>query len=382
MKEFIRILEKKERRIIGVMSGTSLDGVDIALVRCQGSGKAVQLDLEAFQTYPLPEAWRKRIQMAFASDTREVCQINFDLGNLFADQLSTFYREFKLQKSDIDAIGFHGQTIYHVHNHSTLQTGEADIIAQALETIVVSDFRTADIAAGGSGAPLVPYLDQALFQQKNRNIALQNIGGIGNITFLPGDVNKEILAFDTGPANAILNELTEIISQGQRSFDENGMFSRQGNIQTSVLNRLLTHAYFSSPPPKSTGRELFGRTYVSDCLAQFPELKPLDLLRTFISLITNSIHNACQSFLPQLDKLYISGGGAHHPLIMEELALLFGKEKVGKIDEISNISADSKEAVAFALLAHERLNNVPTNIPSVTGAKSQVTLGKISIPYR
>jgi anhydro-N-acetylmuramic acid kinase len=381
MQEFIRIAAKKERLIIGVMSGTSLDGVDIALVRFQGSGKEVIIRPLEFRSYPMPSQWKNRIRNAFTADTEEVCRINYDLGSFFAEQVFRFCNEIKLNLPDLDAVGFHGQTLHHVHQHSTLQSGEAEILARALNTLIVHDFRSADIAAGGSGAPLVPYLDQVLFQNEPGNIALQNLGGIGNITFLPKDKTADTLAFDTGPANAILNETVELLTNGKFSFDQDGRFSATGSIDSALLDKLLKLDYFHRPLPKSTGREEFGRGFVDSIRTDNPGMALPELLRTFVALISHSIFNACQAYLEKVDTLYVSGGGAHHPLIMGDLESLFGKDRVKKLEEYKGISADSKEAVAFALLAHERLNHVPTNVPSVTGASCLTTLGKFAIPY-
>ncbi len=364
-----------------MMSGTSLDGIDIALVRLKGSGADVKITPLSFKSYEMPKTWRKRIQQAFQANTKEICKINFDLGYFFGQQILNFYKEIKLDLSTLDAIGFHGQTLYHVHNHSTLQTGEADVISQMLNTIVVSDFRSADIAAGGSGAPLVPYLDSILFREKNRNIALQNLGGIGNITFLPKDPNCEILAFDTGPANAILNELVEIITNGESSFDKDAFLSKRGNVNQDILSELLQHKYFCKPLPKSTGREEFGKEYVHSVLEKYPDINKTDLLRTFVSLVSRSVAFSCKEYLSEIDQLLLSGGGAFHPLIVQELKEYLGEERVSRLEGSNGITADSKEAVAFALLAHERLNDIPTNIPSVTGASKRTTLGKLSIPY-
>ena len=380
MKNLIEIVNKTERIIIGVMSGTSLDGVDIALVKLKGSGNTLSIKPIAFKTYEMPVMWRNRIQKAFQADTEEICKINYDLGHFFSDQIESFLSDTDTQLVAIDAIGFHGQTLYHVHGHSTLQSGEADVLSQRLNTIVVSDFRSADVAAGGSGAPLVPYLDNALFRNDSEATALLNLGGIGNITFLPQDPGEDLLAFDTGPANGILNELTEIITHGENAYDKDGFLSQKGIQNNSLLESLLEHAYFKMPLPKSTGREQFGKNYVREILEKNPLIKPVDVLRTFVGLVSQSIIQGCNQFLPPIDRLYVSGGGAFHPQIMMDLKLHFGEEKVVPLVDKHGITAESKEAVAFALLAHERLNGTPTNIPSVTGAKKKVILGKLSIP--
>ena len=200
------------------------------------------------------------------------------------------------------------------------------------------------------------------------------------VTFLPQDPGEDLLAFDTGPANGILNELTEIITHGENAYDKDGFLSQKGIQNNSLLESLLEHSYFKMPLPKSTGREQFGKNYVREILEKNPLIKPVDVLRTFVGLVSQSIIQGCNQFLPPIDRLYVSGGGAFHPQIMMDLKLHFGEEKVVPLVDKYGITAESKEAVAFALLAHERLNGTPTNIPSVTGAKKKVILGKLSIP--
>ncbi len=383
MDEYIRIANKKERLILGVMSGTSLDGIDLALVRLAGTGFKMRIELVKFVTEPMPDDWRRRIRKAFVSNTQEICRINFDLGHYLSERIIHFCHEANLPLEHLDAIGCHGQTLYHINRHSTLQTGEADVIASQTQTLVVSDFRTADIAVGGSGAPLVPYLDQLLFKNRTGAIALQNIGGIGNVTYLPQDPAHDIIAFDTGPGNAILNEFVEIMTDGQYSFDRDAFLSSQGECDDHLLSQLLKHPYFEIKPPKSTGRENFGAEFVKQLLLEHPAqaIASNNLLRTLVSLVTHSIADAYQRNFPSLDHIHLSGGGAHHPLILKELKELLGEQKVTVFQSENGISADAKEAVAFAVLAHERINNTPTNLPGVTGAKKRTTLGKISIPY-
>ncbi len=384
MDEYIRIVNKHERLVLGIMSGTSLDGIDLALVRLAGTGADLTFSLVKYVSEPMPDHWRTRIRNAFDTNTQEICKINFDLANYLSERIIQFCRDANLPLEELDAIGCHGQTLYHVNDHSTLQTGEADVIANRTRTLVIADFRTADIAAGGSGAPLVPYLDQLLFKDRTGPIALQNIGGISNVTYLPGDTDQDIVAFDTGPGNAILNELVEIITNGQHSFDRDAFLSNQGQCNNDLLTQLLKHPYFHLSPPKSTGREEFGAGYVNQLLKQLTNegIPNHDFLRTLVSLVTQSIANTYRNhFSPLPDKVYLSGGGAHHPLILLELKNLLGEEKVSVFQTVNGISADAKEAVAFAVLAHERMNNTPTNLPSVTGSKTKTILGKISAPY-
>lgn len=380
MKELIRLMNKRRRRVVGVMSGTSLDGVDIVLVGLRGSGLGLDIDPIHFATYPMPDSWRGRIQNAFNASTEEICKINFDLGTFFGNLIVQFFLDYHIKPETVDIIGIHGQTLFHVDRHSTLQAGEADVVAELTGRLVISDFRTADIAVGGSGAPLVPYLDQILFKDRTTSLALQNIGGIGNVTYLPQQLDDDILAFDTGPGNAILNELVEFITDSEHSYDRNGFLSKQGNCRPEIRDELLRHPYFAQELPKSTGRELFGKAYAQNLMKEYAAVPPLDLLRTCVSMVAHSMVESYERFLPGVDKIFVSGGGAHHPLIMDELKILMGKEKVAPLGTIKNVTIDSKEAVAFAVLAHERINGAATNMPSVTGARKNTTLGKITIP--
>jgi anhydro-N-acetylmuramic acid kinase len=379
MEELLQLCHKKERLVIGLMSGTSLDGIDIVLIKIQGSGTDVKFDILAFETAEIPATTKNQIKQCFEGNTENICKLNYDLGHLYADKILQFLNKCAFKPEQIDLIGSHGQTIYHCHQHSTLQIGEPEIIAQKTNTIVISNFRAADIAVGGSGAPLIPYLDYILFHNAKQKTALQNLGGIGNVTFISGSNPENIIAFDTGPANTILNELTEIISNGTKSFDENGVYSNQGEVNSKLLGFLMAHPYFKASLPKSTGREQFGKPYVLDILKKFPKLKQVDVLRTFVNFIATSIWLGYQQHLPEVEQIYCSGGGAKHPLILDDLRTLF-KDKVKIFDSIKGISSDAKEAVAFAILANEKVNGTHTNIPSVTGATRKVSLGVISIP--
>jgi anhydro-N-acetylmuramic acid kinase len=379
MENLKQILSKNERLVLGVMSGTSLDGIDLALARFSGNKTEVEIELLKFKSFPFSIAWREKIQQAFTGGAEELCRINFDLGNIFADTIIEFMDSSAYSLDSLDLIGSHGQTIYHVHGHSSLQLGEADLIAAKCKTIVVSDFRTADIAVGGTGAPLVPYFDSVYFKDRKNGLAIQNLGGMGNVTYLPSDRNQNILAFDTGPANAPLNELVQIMTAGRESYDQDAKISAQGVCQPDILNELLQHPYFKQSLPKSTGREQFGRDYVYNLLKKYSSVAEVDLLRTLVSLVTHSIALSYKKYLSEVSHLLLCGGGAHHPLLKKELSELLPDSQVKTLDEYSDIPSGAKEALAFALLAHERLNDTTTNLPSVTGARRAVTLGKISL---
>ncbi len=380
MHRLFELLQKKERTVIGIMSGTSLDGVDLACVRLQGSGLDLDMQLVCFSCYDISEDLRNRIRESFSGGAEQICRLHYDLGRFAADLVIRFCEEHNLDRERVDLIGWHGQTVYHCHRHSTLQLGEADIIAQRTNIPVIYDFRAADIAAGGCGAPLVPYVDKILFAKENQPVAVQNLGGIGNVTYISPDPSQPVIAFDTGPGNVILNELVELYTNGEYTYDHNGLFSINGVIRLDLLKQLLDHEYFSRPLPKSTGREEFGRAYVEDLIGSNQHLSIPDLIRTAVSLTTYSIHLAYKKYLPQVDKIYLSGGGANHPLIIKELKELFGADRVDLLSNRLPIPVEAKEAVAFAIFAHEKLNGALTNLPSVTGAEYWVSLGKIALP--
>ncbi len=380
MPSHAHIFNKNERLIIGIMSGTSLDGIDLACVHLQGSGQQLKFTLRHFVCYPMPETLRHQIRNCFSGTTEAVCRLHYDLGRFIADLILQFCHEQQLNLADIDAVGWHGQTVFHCHGHSTLQIGEADCIAKKTGLIVIHDFRAADIAVGGCGAPLVPYFDRLIFATEKKALALQNLGGIGNVTYLPADPEDPIVAFDTGPANVILNELVEIYTDGRHHYDQDGFFSQSGRLRENLLHDWLTHPFFSQPLPKSTGREDFGQAYTRKMIAAHSDIPLPDLIRTTVSLTTHSVYQAYQRYLPDIDKIYLSGGGAHHPLIWQEMGELFGRDRVDLLSNRLTIPIDAKEAVAFAVFAHERLNGTPTNVPSVTGAQANVCLGKIALP--
>lgn len=378
IQQLTQIIQKEERIVIGVMSGTSLDGVDMACVRLKGRGSELRLQLLAFECVSMPDALRQKIRHGFTGTTEQICHLHAEMGRFFGETLGHFLQTHTEFAAQVDLIGLHGQTLFHAHRQCTLQLGDADTVAQMTGIPVVFDFRAADVAAGGSGAPLVPYLDRLLFAAAGQHIALQNIGGIGNVTYLPPNPEAPIIAFDTGPGNAILNELVHVYTNGTETFDRDGKFSAAGTLQVHILNQWLAHPYFKAPLPRSTGREEFGQAFVAAMLKDYSDVSLPDLIRTAVSFTSHSIAHAYRDYLPPLDRIYVSGGGVHHPILMQELRDLLGP--VEPLSSHSRMSVDAKEAVAFAVLAHERLNDTPTNVPEVTGANRSVCLGKLALP--
>ncbi|MDT8447943.1 MAG: anhydro-N-acetylmuramic acid kinase [bacterium] len=376
MQQLLDLVKMPTRRVLGLMSGTSLDGLDMGLFEISGSGAQVQMKQLAFETADYPADLRRAIMDAFRGDTAQLCRINVELGRFYASRCL----DFCARVGQPDVIGMHGQTLWHIHGHSSLQSGESAVLAQAMGKVVIHDFRLADIAAGGAGAPLAPYLDRVFFQSPTEARAVQNLGGIGNVTFLPKDPSAPLIAFDTGPANGILNEAVYLLTHGRESFDRDGALAAQGQVDEALLDSLSAEPYFAMRPPKSTGREDFGRDYVQRIISRWGHLSHADLLCSLTALVARSIARAYKDFLPRVERVYLCGGGQHNPLLVAQLTQALAPRMVEPLPVVPAFDGDSKEAAFFALFAHERLNGHPTNVPEVTGAKRLVSMGKITLP--
>ena len=391
MKPFYDLLHKDRKRVIGLMSGTSADGVDVALVEITGSGLTTEIELIAFETIPYKPEIRGRIFDLFSVETArvdEICEMNFVLGRLFAESTLAVLEKSGVSPSEVDLIGSHGQTIHHMPSASTpatLQIGEPAVIAHETGIPTIADFRVADIAAGGEGAPLIAYPDYLLFHNPTQTIGLLNIGGIANLTVLPAGKGIEAVhASDTGPGNMILDACVEKITDGEKQYDENGDLARQGNVCKDLLDKWLSHPYLELTPPKTTGREMFGTTFADDCLQQIRThgISDNDGLATLTALTVESISRYYTHFIADnlpLDILYVSGGGAQNPLIMEGLAERFNPISVINVVEIG-LSGDAKEAIGFAILANEAVHGNFANVPNATGATCGKVLGKFVCP--
>ena len=393
MKSFHQLAQKSTKRVIGLMSGTSVDGVDAALVEIRGHGLETQVELLAFHSHPFEAEIRDRIFDLFQPETSrvdEICQMNFLIGEIFADAALSVIRNAQLELGEIDLIGSHGQTVYHLppqaeaqYIPSTLQLGEPAVIAYRTGIPTIADFRVADLAAGGQGAPLVPYVDFLLFRQTNRTVALQNIGGISNVTLIPaGAEGSDVLASDTGPGNMIIDSILEILTDGEERYDNAGQLAVQGSVCELLLREWLQHPFISAHPPKTTGREVFGRQFAHQALhsAQAQDLGQADLVATLTAFTAQSIFDYYRRFLfphYSVDEIYISGGGSHNLTLMRHLETLFQPIPLLPIDSIG-VSGDAKEAIAFAVLANEAIHGHPTNLPQVTGASQPMVLGTFS----
>lgn len=382
------IISKKEKLAVGLISGTSMDGIDAALVRIRGSGEDTEAQIEDFICREYSDDARKLLLSPGALNTASLSDLNFLLGQEFAAAVFDLLRKAALKTTDIDLVGTHGQTVFHKppslgqEVSSTLQLGETDVICEATGITTVGDFRTRDMAAGGEGAPLIPYVDYLLFSGTGKNVIAHNIGGISNCTLVtkkPG----ELLAFDTGPGNSLIDSVVRLASGGERSFDEDGAIAGEGSVNKDIFRRLMKNPYLDIEPPKSTGRELFGERMAGRLfsLAQKKGVSLPDLLRTLVEFTVCSIVSAYERFIyPRADvgEVVLSGGGARNPVMVSRLREKLVPARLCLSDEYG-ISADAKEALGFAVLANETVCGNRTNVPAVTGARDATFLGKISI---
>lgn len=372
---------------IGLMSGTSLDGIDAALCKIDGYGIETNIELIAFDTYPIPSTICKEIKKACLvqqSNVEQICSLNFKLGKLFSQAVGAICEKAGVACSQIEFVASHGQTIYHIPKTkgnlqaSTLQIGEPSIIAFDHNVKVLSDFRVMDMAAGGEGAPLVPYSEFILYSDKEKSRALQNIGGIGNVTILAkSGTLEEVVAFDTGPGNMMIDEACQRLLQ--KKYDEGGEVASQGKIHQGLLEDCLAHPFFTQKPPKSTGREDFGEQYVTSILKNYVDVSAYDVIATFTMFTAKSIAKSYRDYIlptQEIDELIVGGGGARNATLLRFLEAELPEIKVLKQEDFG-YSSDAKEAIAFIILGNETLHHRPSNVPSATGAIRSVVLGKL-----
>jgi len=412
--------------VLGLMSGTSADGIDVALARISGAAPNLNAKLLDETSFEFPRPLRKEIlRVAEQQPIRagDLSQLNFRLGGIFAEAALAACGRFRVSPRRVSLIGSHGQTIFHqglaskyfgAPTASTLQIGEGSVIAARTGITTVSDFRPADMALGGQGAPLVPYVDYLLYRHPKLGRVSLNLGGIANITVIPAKAKpSEVFAFDTGPANMLIDALVQHFTDGRLRFDKDARLARSGRINPPLLKVLLQDPYLKRKPPKSTGREYFGVTYIKKLLAlgQRYQAKPNDLIHTATAFTAASVADALDRFvLPnhRIHQLIVSGGGAHNPLLFEQLSAFaiaplttLPKKALAEMrlaapaqgfpprtKQVPFLSVltssrlgmpeDAKEAFAFALLAYETFHRRPANLPSATGARGPAILGKIS----
>ena len=385
---------------VGLMSGTSLDGIDAALVDITGADAATAVHLRAFATYPLPRAVRSRIQEACApggADARLISSLNMELGQLFSDAVGHVCAAAGVAPGELDFVATHGQTIWHEPESSrsfadgarfhagTLQIGEPAIIAYDHNVRVVSNFRVMDVVAGGQGAPLVPFSEVVLYGSAEQNRVLLNVGGIANVTVLPRGCDAEdVFAFDTGPGNMMVDEACRRLFDCP--YDDGGRIAASGAVDASALAWLMANPYVDAAPPKSTGRELFGSQVVSAFLEAHPALAPADAVATLTEFTAATVADACLRWVVPaldggLDELVVGGGGAHNVALVARLAKRLPGVRVCTQEDLG-FSSDAKEAIAFAVLGNQTLAGRPSNVPSATGAHEAVVLGNVTMPPR
>lgn len=373
--------------ILGMMSGTSTDGIDAVIVRLgQGHNEASAPSFEILKhvSVPFPPAQREEILACVRADTGTVdrmCALNFELGDTYANAALRAIREAGLEPFQIDLIANHGQTVWHIPKHSTLQIGSPAVIAERTGVTTLSNFRARDVAAGGHGAPMVAFVDQLLFTDATLTRGLQNIGGIANVTYLPAGHPEKSFAFDSGPGNALIDDAVRRATKGASEFDADGSMAARGRVHEVLLDELMAHPYLNETPPKTTGREMFGTPFGEQVWGQALTLgiAPLDLIATLTRFTARCIAEAYRKFLPALpDEMIVSGGGAKNLTLLKMLQEEIGAQtQVRRIDEFG-IPSDAKEALAFAILAFETWHGRPSNLPSATGARHPVIQGDIT----
>ena len=375
------------------MSGTSADGIDAALVELRGNAETTRFKQLAFKTYPYPRGFKQFLLKNSSSATArldEIARLNILIGMFFADAAKKITRSAGYSLDDVYLIGSHGQTIHHLPQtvslygkqvRATLQIGDPSVIAKLTGVPTVGDFRVGDIAVGGSGAPLVPYMDYILFRSQSKNRALLTIGGIANITLLPKQCSvDDVLAFDTGPGNMLIDALMKKFYH--KEFDKNGTTAFKGRILEDLIADLIGIPYIMEKPPKSTGRELFGGTLVEKIMRKYRGARKVDIIATVTEFTALSIYLGYKKFISKrtkLDELLVSGGGVHNAYLMEALNNYFVNANLLPLDDLG-FSSDAKEAICFAILANEAIAGNPANIAGATGAKRRTVLGKICPP--
>lgn len=383
---------KNTKLVVGLISGTSADGIDAVLTRIRGNGVSTRLEQLAFATVPYPRGLSRfilRNSLPGAGSVDIICDLNIRVAHCFADAVRKIAERGGVRCNDIDLIGSHGQTIHHrpvarrafgIVTGSTLQIGDPSTIAKLTGIPTVGDFRTGDMAVSGQGAPLVPYVDYLLFRSKRKNRILLNIGGIANLTVLPkGCSVEEVSAFDTGPGNIVVDALMEKLYS--RPIDKGGRVALSGEIVPDRLTKMLAHPYFRRRPPKSTGREMFGTSFLDALLRSRRSVAPRDLVATATELTASSVAQQYERFVePRMvaDEVLVSGGGVHNRAIMQSLEHHLHPVRVSRIESLG-FSSDAKEACCFAVLANETISENPANIVGATGARKPVILGTICL---
>ncbi len=394
MHPLIRLIEKDSRLVVGIMSGTSADGIDVAFCRISGYGRNSKIEQLGFYFEPFSDEVREKILYLATgneANAEEFCKANFLFGHLYVRAVKNACTKMGFKPEDIDLIGSHGQTLWHVPIEedylgasfkSTLQLGEFSLLAEEFACPIVGDFRVRDVAGGGFGAPLVPYSEFLIYRSESECIALQNIGGIGNVTCLEAGCKMEdVFAFDTGPGNMLIDAVYFEVTEGEYSYDKDGDFASTGTVDEDMLEFLMEDEYMRTPPPKTTGREYYGVKYVEKILKYAKEhsINDRDLIATVTAFTAKTIaYSVDNYFRIRPDKLIIGGGGSRNKTLLAYIKDFLPNTEV-LLNEDLGFDSEAKEAVAFAVLANETIFASSNNVPSVTGAGHPVVMGKISL---
>lgn len=378
-----------KKRVIGLMSGTSLDGIDIALTEIYGSDQIEAVTYLQGATYPFPQDLIDKIHSILDESmctARLISSVHFELAVVYSEVIKEFCQDYGVDLSTISLIASHGQTVYHINDEegyhpSSLQLGDGSVLSTLTGVPVVSNFRNADIAVGGTGAPLVPFADFILFQDVNIGISLHNIGGISNLTVLPKQRTiEDIVAFDTGPGNMIMDEA--MLSLYDKPYDINGETAKTGTVINSIVDDILSHPFFQVSPPKSTGREQFGRQYTTQLLNTYRHVSKEDMIASITYATAKTIIDAYRAYvLPKYDieTIVFSGGGMYNQTLINYVQNGLPNITITTSDEFG-IDGTYKEAIAFAILGYQTFHHRPSNVPGATGATKAVVLGQISYP--
>lgn len=397
LERLMHVATKYSRRIIGLMSGTSLDAIDVAMVRIEKHGLTAKVKLEHFREFPYPPKIRSVVRELFdpkRARIDDICRYDFILGEVFAAAVLRMLKETNVKAESVDLIASAGQTIWHdpelsiiqpdvdwiegpIATRSTFAIGQSAVIAERTGIITVGDLRVRDVAAGGQGAPLVPYFDWVLLRHKSRGRCIQNIGGIGNVTYIPPRANwDDVIAFDTGPGNMIIDELAWVATNGRQTYDVDGALGESGKVHQDLLDRWMADPYFAKSPPKTTGRELFGAQFANRIIDESPGVDLHDLIATATALTAESIVRAYRDFVDPLGPIHevmLAGGGAKNPTLVRMLEQRMPNQKL-KIYKAS----EAKEAMAMAMIANDSVVGLVTNVAGATGGRPTV-LGKICL---
>ncbi|MDA3931346.1 MAG: anhydro-N-acetylmuramic acid kinase AnmK [Tenericutes bacterium] len=373
---------------ISMMSGTSLDGIDIIFGEIEGSKETTKVEILHAKTYPYEKNLLIKIKKAIsldASTSKLLCSLNYELAEAYSKCVFSFCKDFNIKMDNINFIANHGQTIYHIaededdYVSSSMQLGDGSILANLTKTMVVSNFRMADIARGGNGAPLVPYANYVLFKSNQTNRILQNIGGIANLTYLEKNCKlDDVIAFDNGPGNMMIDYAMQRLYN--KAYDESGLIAKSGYIIKQMFDEVINHPYFLKKPPKSTGRELFGKEYCDYLINKYNQFEKQDLVCTLTNITAYTIVKSYKTFLEgysPLDEIIVTGGGSRNNTLLDLIRYYSKSDNVCLLEDYG-YDSDYFESLAFLILANETLLGNASNVPNATGADDYVILGQIS----